>query len=191
MYASKRFARSRTILPLMLACVAAGGFSGCTRTGDVSAVNTATASVDNAKPWVEVVSVGRADRPVDVVVGETSRPVILVLTAKTRVNWNLIRTFDARVARVLTSGAPGCHVAYAHGLDVTYIGDAYAASITGDLAALDAAVRKSTGLPMHAIQGDDVALRDYHIGFSNISYRGPVGDVPQQQLAAANGSATR
>jgi hypothetical protein len=150
-----------------LAGVLTGCDNGCIAAGPAD--NNAKAA--DPTPWVEVVSVGRSDKPVNVVVGETNGPIILVLSAANPVRWNLVRTLDARVVRVLMSGNRDSYVSGAQQLQLTHIGDAYALPLPGDLAALDAQVRGAVGLPLMSMQVDEVALSEYHIGVSNVYRR--------------------
>ena len=91
---------------------------------------------------------------VNVSVGETPRPVALLLSSYDPVKWNIIAASRARLTTVLLSGPAESQVLGLRGVEVTRIGSAYAYQLgSRGYGGLDQASRQYTGRPIERFQG--------------------------------------
>jgi hypothetical protein len=85
-------------------------------------------------------------------VGETARPVALLLSSYEPVRWNIVTAGGARIATVLLSGPAESQVLGVRGTEVTRIGSFNAYKLERS-AVLNQASRQYTGRPIERFQG--------------------------------------
>ena len=91
---------------------------------------------------------------INVSVGETPRPVALLLSSYEPVKWNIVAASQARIAAVLLSGPPESQVLGVRGVEVTRVGSGYAYQLgSRGYGGLDQASRQYTGRPIERFQG--------------------------------------
>ena len=96
----------------------------------------------------------RTPRPVELSVGTTDRPLVLVLSSYEPVVWNITASPGSRIRHILLSGHGDSSVVGVRGLEVTRIGRAYAYTLGGGgYAELDGLVLRYVGRSIERFQG--------------------------------------
>jgi hypothetical protein len=117
----------------------------------------------------------RKPRPVNVIVGSTERPVILVLSSSEPVEWLITQSADARVKHILMSGAHDSVIVNRRPIEITKIGDAVAYELrSSGYAALENLVRQYLGKGIDRFQGT-YAGTEFYVGTRADSGRPRVG----------------
>jgi hypothetical protein len=119
----------------------------------------------------------RTPRPVDLTIGATDRPLMLVLSSHEPVIWRITAGAGARVGHILLSGHGESAVVGLRGVEVTRIGGAYAYQLgAGGYAQLNGQVLQYVGRSIERFQG----------GYTGTSFS--IGRVDQNTFRCVDGT---